>query len=645
MSQAQTTWASFAPVKAAQQFDGSTFERNGHEWYTIVIGGQFINPIYFQPQGIKKDDRGEPVPSKWQNSNPYQTIALNPEGGLKPTVNQSLVHNWKSTSSDLQSLASNERSAVNAIKKWINNTESAVWYHNANADMCSQFGGPHLHVVIHSAKRGDGSYPVLQYNPDYKKIGQSLAKCWDNSGSDHCYIKSQRVKYLANLVKYLGTPPRVFLGTRSIELGKLRRALSCRPDEGDGQESMDGLFDDIQDDGDTQNENKPCSDDFGEPSNRSSRRENEDDFGGDLAEICSKYAPVVKKQRTDNYASTSFESDARSIANMQTKEDRFIRVIEQIMQHLQAYDFESLVFEIGKLNPSNEQNRNIKAVWQKLVTKTSTQNQIMRVRDKLKSETQLSPLKKLAETFLCSERALSDEYLTIDQSLNLFSDWCDHNGIDFDEICCDVRNIMDRTLNKVNTLLIIGPSNAGKTIMFKNTLMPLCPFNAQVGSVGNSGQFLWQMCPGTRAIFIEEARMAPEHIELAKAIFGGEECMVDVKMKPQSRLSRTPVIISSNCYPWLQAPSSTDKQALMNRMKIHHCSTMSDLAKVDKPLHPGMWWNICEALDEALEAAKTCYTSMYEDGKQVDVAMSITVDDCLRQKLDPVTVFDCSDID
>ena len=35
-----------------------------------------------------------------------------------------------------------------------------------------------------------------------------------HEGSGDCYIKSQRVRLLPNLIKYLGTPPRIFLGTR-----------------------------------------------------------------------------------------------------------------------------------------------------------------------------------------------------------------------------------------------------------------------------------------------------------------------------------------------------------------------------------------------------------------------------------------------
>ena len=117
--------------------------------------------------------------------------------------------------------------------------------------------------------------------------------------------------------------------------------------------------------------------------------------------------------------------------------------------------------------------------------------------------------------------------------------------------------------------------------------------------------------------------------------------MVDVKCKAQAKLSRTPVFISSNSYPWLQAPSPGDRQALTNRMIIFHCATFNDLANYDKPLNPGMWWNICQAIDNCEKL------SMYDQQANdwVESRGSITVDDALRYSYSGELVFDLKSID
>ena len=73
------------------------------------------------------------------------------------------------------------------------------------------------------------------------------------------------------------------MGTRSLELGKLRRSLTDNNNQTDGPDDSVGLFDDIQDDGDSNDENRTPGDDFDGPSNSTTKRSSpQDDFGGEL---------------------------------------------------------------------------------------------------------------------------------------------------------------------------------------------------------------------------------------------------------------------------------------------------------------------------------------------------------------------------
>ena len=223
-TKSRSEWRNLVPIKATKTSYANEYKTRGHEWYTVIIGAPFINPIYFEPQTVKKDSKGKPIPSRFGGQNAYQTAPLNPSGGSHPNVDNKVVNNWKTASADLQMLAGAERQLVNAIKKWINAADSAVWYHDGNSDLCSLFGGPHLHVVVKSAARMDGSYPVLQYGGDYKNVCKFVDQLRTADGFGDCYIKSQRVRLLSNLVKYLGTAPRIFLSTLIVTGKQIGRA-------------------------------------------------------------------------------------------------------------------------------------------------------------------------------------------------------------------------------------------------------------------------------------------------------------------------------------------------------------------------------------------------------------------------------------
>ena len=643
----RSEWRNLVPIKATKTGKPVTECRTqGYKWYTVIVGASFINPIYFEPQTIKKDARGRPLPSKFGGSNAYQTQPLNPSGGSHPNVDNKVVNNWKTASSDLQLLGGPERQLVNAVKKWINQTDSAVWFHDGNSDLCSLFGGPHLHVVVKSIERMDGSYSVLQYGGDYKNIVKFCDQLRQHEGSGDCYIKSQRVRLLPNLIKYLGTPPRIFLGTRSVELGTLRRQISADSNANDGPVTDVGCDDDELDEGGADDGGSAFDDDdFGKVCVASKRP------GGEV-EVPSASKQIRRTESQSTIGSEPGDRDvppadfSRDVVQLKadSNQDRLANLIERLMIYLGEYDYESIIIAIGQLDSLDVTNRQVKALWNKLVCRAGTQPIIKRVRDRLKATNQTYKLEQLCENFLDSRKANNDNYLSITESLDMFNELCERNGLDFDEVCYTVYAIMDRIYTKVNTMLVMGPSNAGKSMFFKNTLCPLTPFNAQVGSVGNSGQFLWQMCPGARAIYIEECRMAPEHIETAKLIFGGEDAMIDVKCQPQARLARTPVFISSNSYPWLQAPSPHDKQALINRMVIYHVTTWPELADVDKQLHPGMWWSIVQAIKQN-EATKTRMADPFLEEGFREMRNPIDVDQCKSFSYMSTMEFDCKCID
>ena len=124
------------------------------------------------------------------------------------------------------------------------------------------------------------------------------------------------------------------------------------------------------------------------------------------------------------------------------------------MIYLGEYDYESIIYAVGMLNDADVTNRQVKAVWNKLVCRAGTQPVIKRVRDKLKASNQGYTFEQLCENFLDSRKANDDRYMSITESIDMFNEMCERNGLEFDEVAYSVYAIMNKQYAKVNTLLI-----------------------------------------------------------------------------------------------------------------------------------------------------------------------------------------------
>lgn len=610
-------WGSIGgPVRTT---DEKITDRGGSQYYMAVIGGDFVHPVYFVPKAIKLDDCGQPIKSKYPSAQqPYWTADIGPPGSDGDSVDNRKVEEWKTPAPALQKLGASEKSAVNAVKKWLNGNDTAVWYHNANSDFCSRFGGPHLHCIVQQPGRNDGTFPLLH---NQNSFANAVKFCKLAGG----YCKAQAVKSLRAAMVYFNTPPRVFMGTRSCHLGRFRKQVLDQPES-----SFEGV--------------PWADDDTGDEvgAGPSTPKRHQSDF--DSPDDVDHGGSVGKRPRLDDWSDSSLggysseqradvcvnpgapRKDVTGLGDLhgtkelrETSGDRLSRVLECIMRYVNAYDYEVIISKVSDLNPSDP----VYVTWNRLVRRPGTVAAILRIRDGLKSLYQNFTLNEMAAQFLQSEDSKKTIYYSPAESLELLGKWCQYNGIVFGEFCKRVQEVMDRKVPKKNTLLVIGPSNSGKTIFLKRTLEPLTPFSAQIGGVGNAGQFLWQMCPGARAIYIEECRLAPEHIETAKLIFGGEPATVDVKCKPPSRVGRVPVFISSNHMPWLLAPAAGDKEALENRMHVFNVQSDGDLRSIEKDLHPGLWWYVTEAL------------------KRQEDSDALTVEDCLKFSFSSDVELDC----
>lgn len=128
------------------------------------------------------------------------------------------------------------------------------------------------------------------------------------------------------------------------------------------------------------------------------------------------------------------------------------------------------------------------------------------------------------------------------------NEWIDHlllsNGINKYDFISAVNNVMNKTIDRKNTLLIEGPTTTGKSLILK-----LICANYNYGTVQRSGdhsQFFLQNLMGKSVALMEEPRITAITVNDFKELLGGSEFDIHVKHQDDVRLDRIPVLISSN---------------------------------------------------------------------------------------------------
>lgn len=138
------------------------------------------------------------------------------------------------------------------------------------------------------------------------------------------------------------------------------------------------------------------------------------------------------------------------------------------------------------------------------------------------------------------------------------------NNIDILEFLAWFTIIAEKKLNKVNTLVLQGPTGSGKTLTLQSLLKKLNV--ATVTRGGDTNQFHFQnLLTKNHAIF-EEPRISQATVDEYKLLLEGAEFEINVKNKDMQLLPRKPIFISTNRDIGYWVPP-TDADALQARTK------------------------------------------------------------------------------
>lgn len=129
--------------------------------------------------------------------------------------------------------------------------------------------------------------------------------------------------------------------------------------------------------------------------------------------------------------------------------------------------------------------------------------------------------------------------------------------------CIDI--ILNKEVNKINSLLILGTSNSGKSLLVKSCIENL--HHSSMTRTNSNNTFAFSDTLNKRVVCFEEPLIGPEKIDMVKLMFGGESTTIPVKYNTDEELERTPFLITSN-KPIDDFCKPEDREALANRMYI-----------------------------------------------------------------------------
>lgn len=137
-----------------------------------------------------------------------------------------------------------------------------------------------------------------------------------------------------------------------------------------------------------------------------------------------------------------------------------------------------------------------------------------------------------------------------------------YNGIVPSEFISKLDRVMNKTDNKVNTIVLYGPTNTGKSLLCK--VMTEFLLTGTINRRSENTNFAFENLLDRSVAILEEPKINAANANDMKQLLGGETFEVAVKYKPMQYLTRLPVIVTTNEYLGCRLPD-VDAAALESR--------------------------------------------------------------------------------
>lgn len=182
-----------------------------------------------------------------------------------------------------------------------------------------------------------------------------------------------------------------------------------------------------------------------------------------------------------------------------------------------------------------------------------------------------------------------DDCLTPLESLPFVEALLEYNQINIPWFLENLVAILNRQSPKLNSVVFIGPPNAGKTLLGESISRSMI-YCTKIQSFSRGDSFYLQDCLHSRCIFLNEPKIDESKFETFKNVLEGQPVNIQVKYKSQQLLERTPCIVATNhplsCYT---RSCEYNELAIKARSMYLHLSKFDHLINCKKFIHPFTW--------------------------------------------------------
>jgi energy-coupling factor transporter ATP-binding protein EcfA2 len=137
------------------------------------------------------------------------------------------------------------------------------------------------------------------------------------------------------------------------------------------------------------------------------------------------------------------------------------------------------------------------------------------------------------------------------------------NNTNFPNLMAKFIIVREKMITKLNTFVLHGPPNCGKSMLIQMLTKPLKP-EILIKS-HDMNQFYFSSITNATAVVLEEPMIWTQNVNIYKTLLGGEPHVTDKKYDTHHLIPRTPFFITTNEHELGERCNPTDKQAIKVR--------------------------------------------------------------------------------
>lgn len=446
------------------------------KYYHILVGHEtkhIIHPeLFCARRAVEKD--GQQVMTKDNYPKTYEIASLD--------LTDTTVTSWTSKNSHYGPLTGQEKGAINAVKKFINNQpewKNMVVFHDTECRIDNKYSyGNHLHIVVAT------KITQLSKHAAYRSMQQQIIKLGGTCRMGH--IK----EWVESFVKYLAKDTeKQFLGANGDELREMYK--EC--------EAMTGQMEQW-------------------------KIEDEDS-------VAPKRAAAFEYE-LENDAQTEERQVPKHLNDKAKSADTVQYIINLLKDNKDAVTIQHLL----RKYPINSETG--KALCH--IALSQGGNKAFELAQNYLTE--LDTLKTPEELILELPDEITD-YMTPRQSQAMFNSWAKYQNINRRKYTAIMQYLLGGRGKKRIGVFMHGRPDSGKTV-FSNTIWG--PVNTIVGRVTREPLFLFQDCPKKRILVAEEMAITIANIENYKSALSGATLQCSIKNKTPENCTPYMVMMNSN---------------------------------------------------------------------------------------------------